>query len=95
MNEQQFLKLWREADISIIPGNLYTSEDSSQKNKKTDDQLLTPKDISALLKCGKTTAYKLFNLKGFPKVKIGKRYYVKESSFWEYISDHEHTNINL
>lgn len=59
------------------------------------DKLLTPKDISEILHCGKAGAYKLFNLNGFPKVKIGKRYYVRESSFWEYISDHERSSINL
>lgn len=59
------------------------------------DKLLTPRDISVLLQCGKTNAYRLFNLKGFPKVKIGKRYYVRESSFWDYISDHERSSINF
>ncbi len=59
------------------------------------DKLLTPKDISEILHCGKAGAYKLFNLSGFPKVKIGKRYYVRETSFWEYISDHERSVIKI
>ncbi len=68
---------------------------SSNDQSLFTDNLLTPKDISKLLKCGSTKAYKLFNLKGFPKIKIGKRYYVRESSFWEYLSDHERSVINL
>lgn len=59
------------------------------------DRLLTPRDISIILRCGKEKSYKLFNLKGFPKIKIGKRYYVRESSFWEYLSDHERSSISL
>ena len=59
------------------------------------DNLLTPKDVDTILKCGKNNAYKLFNLKGFPSIKIGKRYFVRESSFWEYLSDHERNSINL
>lgn len=44
------------------------------------DRLLTYRDLQQILAVGKNRAYELLHSKGFPAVRIGGRYYVKESA---------------
>lgn len=43
------------------------------------EKFLTVKEVSDVLRLGKTNTYKLFQRKDFPKVTIGKKLLVKES----------------
>ena len=56
-------------------------------------KLLTPKDVQGVLSLGKNTTYKLFNLKGFPKIRIGKKYFVYEDDLENYLKEHVKSNI--
>lgn len=57
------------------------------------DKYLSPKDISDILGMGKNKVYKLIMLNGFPKIKIGKRYYIPENEFKKYLDKHIGTKI--
>ena len=41
--------------------------------------MLTPKDIMEIFGVSKNTAYKMVRQKGFPSIKVGNRYVVRES----------------
>lgn len=52
------------------------------------DRILKVKDIQENLGISKSRAYELINMRGFPKIQIGRRYYIPESEYKEWISDH-------
>ena len=58
-------------------------------------KLLTPKDVQGVLNLGKNTTYKLFSLKGFPKIRIGKKYFVYEDDLENYLKEHVKSNIYI
>ena len=57
--------------------------------------LITPKDVQDRLNIGKNTTYKLFHLKGFPKIKIGKKYCVDEDDLDRYLKQNVTSTIYL
>lgn len=57
--------------------------------------LLTPKEVSEILKLGMTNTYKLFKLKGFPKIKIGKKYFIDEKELKKFLKEHSESQIFL
>lgn len=57
------------------------------------DKYLSPKDVGSILGMGKNKTYKLIMLNGFPKIKIGKRYYIPEIDFKKYLEKHIGTKI--
>jgi len=59
------------------------------------DKLIKVKDIQAILGCSKQTAYDLVRLKGFPKITIGRRYYIPESKFQEWLENNVTAKIEL
>ena len=59
------------------------------------NRLLRPKDVQSILNLGKNTTYKLFNLKGFPKIRIGKNYFVYEDDLENYLKDHVKSRIYI
>ena len=44
-------------------------------------KILTVKDIKDVLGCGMNRAYDIVNQRDFPKIKIGKRIYIPEDEF--------------
>lgn len=61
--------------------------------QETKNKLLTPKDVQSVLNIGKNTTYKLFALKGFPKIKIGKKYFIYEDDLEKYLKSHVKSTI--
>jgi len=59
------------------------------------DKLLKVKDIQAILGCSKQTAYDLVRLKDFPKITIGRRYYIPEEAFNQWIENNLTAKILL
>lgn len=51
--------------------------------------MLTPKDIIEIFGVSKNTAYKMVRQKGFPSIKVGNRYVVRESSLEKWIETNE------
>ncbi len=56
---------------------------------------LTPKMVSETLHIGRNKAYKLFNLQGFPAVRIGKQFLVDADSLKRFLQEHEGSRITL
>ena len=59
------------------------------------DKLLKVKDIQKILGCGQQTVYDLVKLKDFPKITLGKRYYIPEEAFNKWINDNVTATIML
>ncbi len=59
------------------------------------ERFLTVKEVSEMLRLGKTNTYKLFQRKDFPKVTIGKKLLVKESELDGYIEKYSREIISL
>ena len=58
---------------------------SSNLNTFQREKLLKVKDVQEIIGCGKSRAYELFQQKDFPKIVIGKRYYILESEFYGWL----------
>ena len=55
--------------------------------------MLTVKGLMKELGVGRDTAYALMRSKGFPSLKIGKRYYVSKEALTRWIKQMEHRKI--
>ena len=53
--------------------------------KQGTDKILTVKDIQEAFGCGKNQAYEIIHINGFPSFKIGRRYYVYQKAFHEWL----------
>ena len=62
-------------------------------NEKQSGKMLRPKDVQERLGVGKNRAYALIHQKGFPKITIGKSFYIPEDKFIEWIDKHVKTTI--
>lgn len=51
-------------------------------------ELLTVKDIKENLGCGINRAYDIVNQKDFPKIKIGKRFYIPKDDYEEWLKSY-------
>lgn len=58
-------------------------------------RMLTAKDIKENLGVSLPTVYKLLNMKSFPKIKIGKRFYIPEESYNTWIKENVKNTILL
>ena len=58
-------------------------------------KILTPKDVQSILNMGKNSTYKLFSLEEFPKIKIGKKYFIYSDDLDNYLKTHIRSNIYL
>lgn len=56
---------------------------------------LRAKDIQKILPVGKDTIYKMFQLDGFPAIKLGGIYVVEETAFMKWLKDHEGKEVSL
>lgn len=59
------------------------------------ERMLTPKEVGEKLGISRNTTYKLIALEGFPKIKIGHRYFIPESKFEGFIMQHNRSCIVL
>lgn len=48
-------------------------------------KLLTPQNLADYMECSLNTAYTLCKSKGFPSIKIGRRFFIPEDSLIEWI----------
>lgn len=59
------------------------------------EKLLTVKEVSDILRIGRSGTYKLFDKKDFPKITIGKKLFVKESDLDKYLTKYVKGKIEL
>lgn len=52
-------------------------------------------DVCVILKTNKDTVYKLFHVKGFPKIQIGKKYMVEENDLYAFLDNYKKSKIIL
>jgi len=57
------------------------------------NRILTVKDIQERFGCGKNQAYEIFHSNGFPGFQIGKRCYVCEKAFLEWLERNQRRMI--
>ncbi len=58
-------------------------------------KLLRVKDVQEKFGCSKQTAYDMVRLRDFPKLTIGKRYYIPEDELDKWISKNVTSTIML
>jgi len=60
-----------------------------------ESKLLKVKDIQEYFSCGKNRAYDIVNTEGFPKIKIGSRFYIPRQAFEKWVSDYTYKECHL
>ena len=58
-------------------------------------EYLKAKDIQTLLGCGKSKAYQIIAGNGFPKVKIGKEYFIPSGEFEKWMKSNLYHQVIL
>ena len=58
-------------------------------------KILTVKDVKEILGCGINRAYDIVNQRDFPKIKIGKRFYIPEDEFEKWLRFYLRKNTKL
>jgi len=56
---------------------------------------LQTKDLCHILGISKNTAYRIVKLDGFPKIQIGKKFYIPEDDLETYLKKHVGTKIKV
>lgn len=59
------------------------------------EKIMSVKDVQTELGLSKNSTYKLVNLTGFPKVKIGKKILIPRDEFEKFIKQHIGSQIIL
>lgn len=62
---------------------------------KLPEDMITVNDIAKHLGISKTTAYKLVRYKGFPKMYIGKRCFIKKDRYLKWVDENMKSRILL
>lgn len=69
--------------------------EDSEAPQRRRIRMLTPKMVSQELNIGITNTYKLFKLKGFPKIQIGRKMFVEEEDLKKFLDEHKKCKIYL
>lgn len=56
---------------------------------------LKPSDVYKILGCGKNKGYKIISSKAFPRIQIGKRYYIPRDKFLRWMSTYLHGEFKI
>lgn len=59
------------------------------------DKLLKPKDIKEILGCSERKTYDIIRKKSFPKIKIGKQYYIPADDFIAWQKSYLYTEYKI
>lgn len=65
------------------------------KSDVTITKYLQTKDLCQVLGISKNTAYKIVKLDGFPKIQIGKKFYIPENDLEVYLKKHIGSKIKV
>ena len=58
-------------------------------------KMLTPKDVQTLFGLSQTKVYRLIEAKGFPKIKIGRQYYIPEADLEHWVEKNKGNEIMI
>ena len=70
-------------------------EIKKQLPSSTEPLYYTLKDIQIIFHCGRDKAFALVQIKSFPKIKIGGRYYIDREEFNKWRKANLYTEISL
>jgi len=54
---------------------------------KYDDKILSVKDVRQIFGCGLRQAYEMVHAPGFPRVKVGRKYYISAQALKKWMDD--------
>ena len=54
---------------------------------KYDDKILSVKDVRKIFSCGLRQAYEMVRAPGFPRVKVGRKYYISAQALKKWMDD--------
>ena len=57
--------------------------------------MLSPKDIQQIFGCSRNKAYQIIEAKGFPKIKVGKQYYIPEADLERWIAKNTGNEVRI
>lgn len=66
-----------------------------EKKSFENKEILKTKDLKEMLGIGDTTVYKLMHSKGFPSIKIGRRFFVLKEDFMEWTRENRFKTFEL
>lgn len=66
-----------------------------EKNELEKTKILHPKDVKKILGCGMNKVYDIINSNGFPKIKIGNRYYIPENAFYLWLKQYTYKEYHI
>ena len=66
-----------------------------EENKNSNREYLTIKDVQQLFHIGHNTAYSLFHTKGFPYVRVGRKYLVEKEKLYKFLEGYSGSQIHL
>ena len=66
-----------------------------KENKFERKEMLKTQDLKEMLGIGNTTVYRLMHSKGFPSIKIGRRYFVLKEDFLKWAREYEYDSFQL
>ena len=55
----------------------------------------TVEDIQAVLGCGRSKAYRLVALPTFPKIRIGRTFYIRKDEFEKWAKNNLYSDVTL
>jgi excisionase family DNA binding protein len=66
-----------------------------ERNMENMDDFLTPQMVCGILHLGITKVYKLFKLKDFPAVHMGRQWLIKRSDLYAYMEKYKGKSLNV
>lgn len=60
-----------------------------------DREYLSVKDIQAMFKISRASAYNLMTTKGVPSIRIGRKFVVEKNDFYKFLDDYKGGTIYL
>ncbi|GHU96411.1 hypothetical protein FACS1894208_10950 [Clostridia bacterium] len=66
----------------------------TETNPIETPRMFSARDLTAIIG-SRAIAYKLFGCSSFPAVRLGKRIFVREDSFWKWWSEHEGQFVDI
>jgi len=61
--------------------------------ESTTRRYLTVKELQNIIGCSSNKAYKIIKIKGFPKIRIGKNYYIDKDLLEKWLRENLYTAI--
>ena len=58
-------------------------------------KMLSPKDVQKIFNCSRNKVYQIIEVKGFPRIKVGKQYYIPENDLEKWVEKNKGNDIRI